>query len=163
MSDTIYEREAETVRRFLHQIETVAADGERTLAETAGAVLGDYGERLRRARVPKHTVAPAQMALGVLIDQAARRVPRLNASAWRSASHVHLFNRREMSEDAIRRFRDTARNQGREYRALAEFLEGVVAEFDQSRRSRATVSRRPAWLIAGAAGALVLALAIYAL
>ncbi|MEM9754808.1 MAG: ImcF-related family protein, partial [Pseudomonadota bacterium] len=47
--------------------------------------------------------------------------------------------------------------------ALAEFLEGVVAEFDQSRRSRATVSRRPAWLIAGAAGALVLALAIYAL
>lgn len=163
MAETVFDQCAPRLREFLSDLRRQARDGERVLAERAGVVLGDYAELLSAAGVPGPAVTPARYAFAVLIDHAARALPEVSTSAWLAAAHVHVFDRRNITIDTLRRFLETARTEGREYADLADFLKTVVDQLEGKRRTREGVSRRPALLLALGIASLIASLSAYAL
>lgn len=162
MAETVFEREARAVRQFQSDLGSYLRDGESTLAERASAALQAYATRLEDAGVSSHAVTPARYALAVLIDHAARSERRVRTSAWLAAAHVHLFDRREITTDTLRRFRETAETEGGDFTELAQFLGDVIDELEGKRKQRGTVSRKPAVLLSLASLGLVACLALYA-
>ncbi|MEM9551914.1 MAG: ImcF-related family protein [Pseudomonadota bacterium] len=159
---TIYEQHASDVRAFLATIGDHASQGERTLAERAGAVLDAYETKLRTSDVPQPSVPVARLALAVQIDQAVRAEKRVRGSAWSAAAHTHLFGRRNVTPDDLRRFHETAIEQGSDYAALAAFLETVLDRLEGRRRTREGLSARPAVYLGLSVVLLIAALAVYA-
>ncbi|MEM9319507.1 MAG: ImcF-related family protein [Pseudomonadota bacterium] len=163
MSATLYGRAGTDLQGLIDNIDLAARAGERGLAERAAVLLDEYTQKLTAAGAPGVTIAPARLSYAVMIDRVARAEPELSTSAWLAAAHTRLFDRREVTVDTLRNFRDIAQNQGPEYSDLARHLDWVLAELEQSRRHRTRVSRRPAILVALASIALLVGLGAYAL
>ena len=159
----VFENEARDIRDFLAAIGDQTRQGERTLAERAGMLLDAYEARLKGQGVPDPAITPARLALAVQIDQAVRSEKRVRISAWVAAAHTHLFGRRDITIDDLRRFQSTAAVQGAEYAPLAAFLTNSLERLEGRRRNRDAVSKRPALYLFLGVLALLLALAGYAL
>ena len=110
------------------------SDQKQLLGESA-ALLTRFENKMLEDGALTSTVPPARYALAVLIDDAARQVPGLEVGSWSAVSHRVLFDGRDMSWGTINGFAQTAREQGPEFLALAEFLESVVGRAQTGRRA----------------------------
>ena len=132
--DTVYFRAAKPIWAFLETIEREAQVGEQRLVEGASALLDRFELQAKRGGAPEATLKPARYALALLIDRRARQLPRLRLSTWTVLAGQKLFEGRDITLERVHDFRDTARQQGRDFDALERFLEGVIGRVDGLRK-----------------------------
>lgn len=159
---TLYAQADAPVRRFLSVLPSLVRTGEANMAEQARGALSEYQSELERRRAPKTAIAPARYAQAVVIDHAVRQLSNVRLNAWMAAAEAHLFDRRDITVETVRRFRQTAVDQGGELTELAEFLDATIKELEGGRRQRETLSRGPAILLGAGSLLLIVALGIYA-
>ena len=161
--DTIYDRAAKPIWALLETIEREAQAGEQRLVDGIAALLDRFELTAKRGGAPEATLKPARYALALLIDRRARQLPRLRLSTWAVLSRQKLFDGRDVTQERVRDFRDTARRQGREFDELERFLSGVLARIDGLRKGpqRRRSGNWGAW-IAATLVVFLLAIAGYA-
>jgi type VI protein secretion system component VasK len=133
-SDTAYTRAARPVWAFIETIEREAQSGEQRMVEAAATLLDRFENQARRGGAPDATLKPARYALALLIDRRARQLQRLRLSTWSVLSGQQLFEGREISQERVQEFRDTARQQGRDFDALERFLGDVMTRIENLRK-----------------------------
>lgn len=136
------------------------------LLREARARIDRFAEDLRRARLPEASVAPARLALGLVLDQAARSNPSLPLRDWSAGAHRLLFDGEAMSQARLRDFVARAEAAGPAFAEVARFMRGCLLRIEGARSRREPVGG-DGWggLLAGAAlgfAALVVAWMLYA-
>jgi type VI protein secretion system component VasK len=142
-----------------------SADLPRILRE-ARALLDRFADDLRAARLPPASVAPARLALALVLDQAARDNGKLVLRDWSAGAHRLLFEGEDMSVARLREFARRAEVAGPDFAAVAAFLESCLVRLED-RRARSIDDEGDGWsgLLAGAVlgfAALVIAWMVYA-
>ncbi|RYH98745.1 MAG: hypothetical protein EON48_18085, partial [Acetobacteraceae bacterium] len=77
-----YEQAAGPVLRMVEQLATVRGVGEQVLVQRAAEALDRFDADLERAGVTPSTIQPARYALGLLLDQTARKNRAVDVSLW---------------------------------------------------------------------------------
>lgn len=102
----------------------------------AQASLDRFAEALREGRMPPAAVAPARLALALVIDAAARGNPGLPARDWAAGAHRLLFDGESMSAGRLRDFAARAEGAGPAYAEAAAFLRDCLARVEAGRAAR---------------------------
>lgn len=156
----MFERAAAPALDFAGRIAAVAGpvDAAALLAE-ARRRLESFAEDVRQARMPPAAVAPARLALALVVDRAARENPEVAATAWGAGAHRLLFDGEEMSPSRLRDFAERAERAGPGYAELARFLTACLAWVEGARARREAEEVEEGWgglLLAAVGGFLLL-------
>lgn len=129
----IYERAAGPVLRMVEQLATIRGVEAQVLVQRAAEALDRFNADLQRAGVPASTVQPARYALGLLLDQTARRNRAVDVSLWGAGAHRLIFDGRDISTATLRDFVRKAAEAGPEFAGVRAFMERRLAVLEGSR------------------------------
>lgn len=135
------------------------------LLREARARIDRFGDTLHRAGLPAATLAPARLALGLVLDQAARSNEALPLHLWSPGAYRLLFEGEEMSPARLRDFANRADKAGPAFADTAAFLRRCLTRVEAA-SARTDAGAPESWgrLLAGAVlgfAALVLAWAVH--
>lgn len=128
-----YEHAAEPVLRMVEQLASIRGVGTQVLVQRAAEALDRFDADLERAAVPPSTVQPARYALGLLLEQAARKNRAVDVPLWGAGAHRLIFDGREISTATLRDFIRKSGEAGPEFDAVRIFMERRLAVLDGSR------------------------------
>ena len=131
----IYERAAGPVLRMVEQLATIRGVEAQVLVQRAAEALDRFSADLQRSGVPASTVQPARYALGLLLDQTARRNRAVDVSLWGAGAHRVIFDGRDISVTTLRDFIRKAADAGPEFEGVRVFMERRLAVLEGSRTS----------------------------
>jgi len=131
----IYERAAGPVLRMVDQLATIRGVEAQVLVQRAAEALDRFDAELERAGVPPSTVQPARYALGLVLDQTARRNRAVDVSLWGAGAHRLIFDGRDISAASLRDFIRKAGEAGPEFEGVKVFMERRLAVLEGSRRA----------------------------
>jgi type VI protein secretion system component VasK len=97
------------------------------------AALDRFSADLGNSPVPRPSIAPARLALGLVLDHAARGNRAIPTKEWGAAAHRLLFEGEEMSVSRLRDFLRRAEAAGEDYAATAAFLRGCLERIEDAR------------------------------
>jgi type VI protein secretion system component VasK len=104
------------------------------LLNRAVAVLDRFSAELERAGLRGTTIAPARLALALILDQKARANRALDIRQWSAGALRILFDGREMNADLLADFIRRARGAGAEFDDVRLFLEDCAQRLSGERR-----------------------------
>ncbi len=95
--------------------------------------LDRFSADLGNAGVPRPSIAPARLALGLVLDHAARGNRAIPVKDWGAAAHRLLFEGEEMSASRLRDFVRRAEGAGEGYAETAAFLQACLDRIEGGR------------------------------
>lgn len=128
-----YERAAGPVLRMVEQLATIRGVEVQVLVQRAAEALDRFSADLQREGVPASSVQPARYALGLLLDQTARRNRAVDVSLWGAGAHRLIFDGRDISTATLRDFVRKAAEAGPEFEGVRAFMERRLAVLEGSR------------------------------
>ncbi|MBN8630490.1 MAG: DotU family type IV/VI secretion system protein, partial [Rhodobacterales bacterium] len=128
-----YERAAGPVLRMVTQLATVRGVEAQVLVQRAAEALDRFDAELERAGVAPSTVRPARYALGLLLDQTARKNRAVDVSLWGAGAHRLIFDGRDISAATLRDFIRKAGEAGPEFQGVQAFMERRLEVLEGSR------------------------------
>ena len=129
----VYERAAGPVLRIIEQLATIRGVEAQVLVQRAAEALDRFDAELERAGVPGSTVQPARYALGLVLDQTARRNRAVDVSLWGAGAHRLIFDGRDISAATLRDFIRKAAEAGPPFQPVRDFMERRLAVLEGSR------------------------------
>ncbi|MEM9496460.1 MAG: ImcF-related family protein [Pseudomonadota bacterium] len=139
----LYRQAARPVFALIEDLETEVRAGEVTLVGRAEDALRAFSQTLERSAAPRPAIAPARLALAVLIDARARAQPRLKLARWSASTRSRLFDGRDVTPATLGEFTRTAEGAGPDYAGLAEFLREIAGQVQSG--GRALTRERSSW------------------
>lgn len=131
----VYERAAAPVLRMVDQLATIRGVEAQVLVQRASEALDRFDAELERSGVPPSTVQPARYALGLVLDQTARKNRAVDVSLWGAGAHRLIFDGRDISAASLRDFIRKAGEAGPEFAGVQAFMERRLAVLEGSRTS----------------------------
>jgi len=131
----VYEHAAAPVLRMVEQLATIRGVGAQVLVQRAAEALDRFDAELERAGVQPSTVQPARYALGLLLDQTARKNRAIDVALWGAGAHRLIFDGRDISAATLRDFIRKAGEAGPEFEGVKVFMERRLAVLEGSRTS----------------------------
>ena len=135
----VYETAAGPVLRMVGQLVTVRGVEAPVLVQRAAEALDRFDADLERAGVAPSTIRPARYALGLLLDQAARKNRAVDVALWGAGAHRLIFDGRDISVSTLRDFVRKAEEAGPDFAGVQAFmarrlevLEGSRTAFDRN-------------------------------
>lgn len=129
----VYEQAAAPVLRMAEQLATVRGTEVQLLVQRAAEALDRFDADLERAGVPPSTIRPARYALGVLLDQVARKNRAVDVSLWGAGAHRLIFDGRDISSATLRDFVRKAGEAGPDFAGVRTFMERRLSVLEGSR------------------------------
>lgn len=123
----LYDRAAQPVLAMAEQLETVRGSAVALLLRRAGEALDRFDSDLMRGGAMAASVAPARLALGLILDQKARANRQIDVRTWAAGAHRVLFDGRDMSAAILRDFIRRAEAAGPDFAAVGGFLQSCLA------------------------------------
>lgn len=128
-----YERAAGPVLRMVEQLAAIRGIEAQVLVQRAAEALDRFNADLQREGVPASSVQPARYALGLLLDQTARRNRAVDVALWGAGAHRLIFDGRDISTATLRDFIRKAAEAGPEFEGVRAFMERRLAVLEGSR------------------------------
>lgn len=128
-----YEQAAGPVLRMVGQLVSIRGVKAQVLVQRAAEALDRFDADLERAGVLPSTVQPARYALGLLLDQTARKNRAVDVSLWGAGAHRLIFDGRDISAATLRDFIRKAGDAGPEFAGVKVFMERRLAVLEGSR------------------------------
>lgn len=129
----VYEAAAAQVLRMVDQLGGIAGVGEQVLVQRAAEALDRFDADLERAGVAAASIRPARYALGLLLDQAARKNRAVDVALWGAGAHRLIFDGRDLSAASLRDFIRKAEEAGPDFAGVKTFMERRLAVLEGSR------------------------------
>ncbi|EYD77448.1 hypothetical protein Rumeso_00997 [Rubellimicrobium mesophilum DSM 19309] len=131
---TAYDQAAQPVLLFAEHLaeERHVLDPPHLLRE-ARSRLDRFADDLGAARVPRATIAPARLALGLVLDEAARGNRTIPRREWSAGAHRLLYEGEDMSPGRVRDFAARAEAAGPAFADVAIFLRACLARVEEAR------------------------------
>ena len=137
------------------------AGEERRLLAEAEARLQAFATAAAGIGLPRAALAPARLALGVLIDQTARANRTIDIRTWAAGAHRSLFDGRDLAPGAVREFHRVAEREGAAYAPLRRLLDEILTRIDGLARAPRPPRRRSALLALATVAVLLFGLVGY--
>jgi type VI protein secretion system component VasK len=129
-----WEAAAAPVLDFADQLRHLQRADPLDLARRATILIDRFSADVARTGERAQAIRPARLALGFIIDQAARANRRIDATAWGAAARRELYEGQDMSLARLRDFMHRAEAAGPEYGPVARFLAACLARAEGARR-----------------------------
>lgn len=129
----VYEAAAQPILRMVEQLATIRGVEAQVLIQRAAEALDRFDADLERAGVTPSTIRPARYALGLALDQAARKNRAVDVALWGAGAHRLIFDGRDISTATLRDFIRRAEEAGPEFAGVRTFLEHRLAVLEGSR------------------------------
>jgi hypothetical protein len=129
----VYEQAAGPVLRMVDQLATIRGVEAQILVQRATEALDRFDAELERAGVQPSTVRPARYALGLLLDQTARKNRAVDVLLWGAGAHRLIFDGRDISAASLRDFIRKAGDAGQDFAGVKVFMERRLAVLEGSR------------------------------
>lgn len=129
----VYEQAAGPVLRMVEQLATIRGVEAQVLVQRAAEALDRFDADLERAGVTPSTIQPARYALGLVLDQAARKNRGVDVALWGAGAHRLIFDGREISATTLRDFIRKAEGAGPDFEGVKAFMERRLAVLEGSR------------------------------
>jgi type VI protein secretion system component VasK len=129
----IYEQAAGSVLRMVEQLATIQGVDAKILVQRAAEALDGFDAKLQRVGVQPSTIQPARYALGLLLDQTARKNRGVDMSLWAAGAHRLIFHGRDISVATLRDFIRKAGDAGPEFEGVGVFMERRLAVLEGDR------------------------------
>lgn len=140
----LYDRAAEQVLAFADEVAVIRGADPLVVAQRGAALLDQFGQDVIRRGGLLSTVPPARLALGLILDQAARSNKALDGAVWSGIAPRYLFDGRDMSLAMLRDLIGKAADGGAQFQPIKGFLETCLARLAGNRR-RFDRSTGPNW------------------
>lgn len=129
----VYEQAAGAVLRMVEQLATIRGVEAQALVQRAAEALDRFDADLERAGVTPSTIQPARYALGLVLDQAARKNRAVDVALWGAGAHRLIFDGRDISATILREFIRKAELAGPDFGGVKTFMERRLAVLEGSR------------------------------
>ncbi|KAF0137820.1 MAG: hypothetical protein FD152_209 [Xanthobacteraceae bacterium] len=129
----IYEQAAGPVLRMVEQLATIRGVEAQVLVQRAAEALDRFDADLERAAVTPSTIQPARYALGLVLDQAARKNRAVDVALWGAGAHRLIFDGRDISATTLRDFIRKADVAGPDFEGVKAFMVRRLAVLEGSR------------------------------
>lgn len=129
----VYEQAAGPVLRMVEQLTAIRGVEAQVLVQRAAEALDRFDAELERTGVAPSTIRPARYALGLLLDQAARKNRAVDVALWGAGAHRLIFDGRDISLATVRDFIRKAREAGPDFAGVQGFMERRLAVLEGSR------------------------------
>lgn len=129
----VYEAAARSVLRMVEHLPTVRGMEAQILVQRASEALDRFDAELERAGVQPSTIRPARYALGLVLDQVARKNREVDVALWGAGAHRVIFDGRDISAASVRDFIRKAGEAGPEFEGVKVFMERRLAVLEGSR------------------------------
>lgn len=129
----VYEQAAAPILRMVEQLATVRGTEVQLLVQRAAEALDRFDADLERAGVPPSTIRPARYALGLLLDQVARKNRAVDVSLWGAGAHRLIFDGRDISSATLRDLIRRAEEAGPDFAGVRTFMERRLSVLEESR------------------------------
>jgi type VI protein secretion system component VasK len=139
-----YEQAAGPVLRMAEQLAKIRGVEAQVLVQRAAEALDRFDADLERAGVTPSTIRPARYALGLVLDQVARKNRSVDVSLWGAGAHRLIFDGRDISVATLRDFIRKAGEAGPDFTGVMAFMELRLAELEGS-RTKFDRNRGPGW------------------
>jgi type VI protein secretion system component VasK len=129
----VYERAAGPVLKMVEQLATIRGIAAQVLVQRAAEALDQFDADLERAGVQPSTIQPARYALGLILDEVARKNRAVDVALWGAGAHRLIFDGRDLSASSLRDFIRKAGEAGPEFAGVKVFMERRLAVLEGSR------------------------------
>jgi type VI protein secretion system component VasK len=129
----VYEVAAGPVLLMVEQLASVRGVEAQLLVQRAAEALDRFDADLERAGVVPSTIRPARYALGLLLDQVARKNRAVNVALWGAGAHRLIFDGRDISSATLRDFIRKAEEAGPDFAGVQAFMERRLKVLEGSR------------------------------